>query len=157
MASMNQSTARVFEQRSVIVTTMQRVLEFHQKRQALAVLTPPPIFVQLIRDERTSLTEGELEFVLWFGPFPLRWLAQHEAGPTETSFADRMMRGPLAEWRHEHIFQAVKAGVELTDRVTFAHKPGLAGMLTRLMFDGLPLKILFLYRHWRTKRAVQSQ
>jgi len=157
MASMTQQLTHVFEKRTVIATTMQRILEFHQERGALSALTPPPIFVQLIRDGRTSLTDGDLEFVLWFGPLPIRWLARHEAGPTETSFADRMIRGPLAEWRHEHIFRAVDGGIELRDRVRLAHQPGLKGLLTRLIFDGLPLKMLFLYRHWRTKRAVQSR
>jgi ligand-binding SRPBCC domain-containing protein len=93
--------------------------------------------MQQIKDERTSLTAGEVEFRLWFGPIPVRWLALHEPGPTATSFADRMLRGPLAYWRHEHIFSEVSAGIELLDRITLAHKPGLAGLVTRLVFDGL--------------------
>ncbi|MCY4146051.1 MAG: hypothetical protein OXE95_03740 [Chloroflexi bacterium] len=130
---------------------------FHQDPRALAKLTPPPIFAQLLRDERLSITQGEVEFRLWFGPLPLRWVARHEPGPTTDSFADVQMRGPMAHWRHEHIFRDVPGGVELTDRVTLAHKPGLWGAFTRLAFAGLPLRILFVFRHWRTRRALRKR
>src|SRR5262245_42463225 len=141
----------VFEKRSIFPTTMQRMMAFHEYPRAINRLTPPPIFVQCLRDDRKSLTEGDLTFRLWFGVIPVRWVARHEPGPTETSFADRMMDGPLASWLHEHIFREVPGGVELTDRITFEHKPGLPGLLTRLVFDGLPLRLLFFYRHLRTR------
>lgn len=149
--------AHTYEKRSVIKTTMAKMIAFHQDREALAILTPPPIFVQTHRDDRTAFDAGELEFTLWFGPLPLRWIARHEAGPTETSFADRMVSGPMAYWHHEHIFHEVEGGVELTDRVTLAHQPGLQGFFTRLMFDGLPLRLLFFYRHLRTRMSIAEK
>lgn len=145
---------RVFTKTSVFPATLEKIIRFHDEGGPQS-LTPPPIFVQVHRDDRKSLTEGELEFTLWMGPFPVRWLARHELGPTPTSFADLMVRGPLAYWRHEHIFREVPNGVELTDRVTLEHKPGWRGWLTRLAFDGLPLQILFFYRHLRTRLALR--
>ena len=133
------------------------MVAFHDAPDALRILTPPPLILQCLRDERTSLFSGELEFVLWFGPLQVRWLARHEPGPIETSFIDRMIRGPMAQWEHQHLFRKVEHGVELTDRITFAHKSGLTGLLTRIVFDGLPLRILFFYRHRRTRRALTSR
>jgi ligand-binding SRPBCC domain-containing protein len=150
------SETRVFEHRSVVKTTMEDMLAFHADAKALGILTPPPIFVQLHRDTRTSLTVGELDFTLWMGFIPVRWLARHEPGPTETSFADRMIEGPMKSWLHQHIFRAVEGGVELVDRVTLSHQKGWRGLLSRLMFDGLPLRILFWYRHLRTRLAVEK-
>lgn len=150
------SKTHTFEKRSVMKTTLERMTDFHQDPKAMPKLSPPPIFVQVKRDDRTSLTEGELEFTLWFGPIPIHWLARHEEGPTPHSFADRMIEGPMDYWRHEHIFEETDEGVALIDRVTLAHKPGLKGLLTRLMFDGLPLRILFFYRHLRTRMAVEQ-
>jgi ligand-binding SRPBCC domain-containing protein len=149
--------AHVFQKRTVMKTTMEKMTAFHQDPKALSKLSPPPIFMQLHRDERTSLTQGEIEFTLWFAVIPIRWLAQHQQGPTPNSFADLMLKGPLAYWRHEHIFEPVNGGVALIDRITLAHRPGVAGLITRLMFDGLPLQFLFFYRHLRTKRAVESR
>ena len=147
----------IFIHRSVIPTTMQQIIAFHEDRRALAKLTPPPIFVQVHRDERTSLTEGEIEVTLWFVLLPVRWIARHELGPTETSFADRQIKGPLESWRHEHVFTQVDGGIELTDRVTYQHQQGGRwGLFTRLAFNGLMLRMLFMYRHLRTRLGVRS-
>lgn len=141
--------------RSIFPSTVERVWAFHDDPRALAWLTPPPIFVRVLRDDRTSLTGGEIEFELWFGPVPAHWLARHEPGPIATSFVDRMLQGPTQVWVHEHIIQPYGDGVELLDRITIAHRPGgFWGLFTRLFFDGLPLRMLFTYRHWRTRRAV---
>jgi ligand-binding SRPBCC domain-containing protein len=145
---------KVFQHQSILPTTIERMIAFHNDPRAINRLTPPPMFVQCLRDDRTSLTDGELLFWLWFGPIPIHWLARHEPGPTEYSFQDRMIEGPLDSWLHQHIFKEVPGGIQLTDRVTFAHKPGLPGLLTRLVFDGLPLRFLFIYRHLRTRLGV---
>ena len=148
------ANAHTFVKKSVMKTTLEKMMRFHEDPKALSNLTPPPIFMQLHRDDRTSISEGEIEFTLWFGPVPFRWIARHEEGPTESSFADRLIKGPMAYWRHEHIFTEVDNGVELTDSITLAHHAGIKGLLTRLMFDGIPLRILFFYRHLRTRMAV---
>lgn len=153
---MQPEPSRAFIQTSVIKTTMADIKRFHEDPGALARLTPPLVWMQVQRDDRSSLTAGEIEFTLWFGPLPIRWLARHEAGPTPDSFADAQLRGPLAYWRHEHIFEEVDGGIRLSDRISFAHNRGLRGLFTRLAFDGLPLRLLFLYRHWRTRRALNA-
>jgi len=149
--------AHTYTRRSVMKTTMERMIAFHTDPAALSRLTPPPIFMRMRDDRRVSLTEGELDFTMWFGPIPIQWTAQHQPGPNPDSFADLMVKGPLTYWRHEHIFEEVPGGVALTDRVTLAHKPGLPGLITRLLFDGIPLRILFFYRHLRTRMAVSSR
>ena len=149
-------STRIFEKSSVIKSTMAEIKRFHEAPRALASLTPPPIRMRVKRDDRRSITEGEIAFTLWFGPLPIRWIARHEAGPTPESFADVQVKGPLDYWRHQHFFKEVAGSVELTDRVTLAHRRGLIGLLTRLAFDGIPLRLLFAYRHWRTRQALQS-
>lgn len=146
----------VYEKSTVMNTTLEKMQGFHQSEDAFSKLIPPPMIGQIREDNRSSNTEGDLKFTLWMGPIPIKWHARHEAGPTETSFADLMVSGPMAYWRHEHIFEVVEGGVKLTDRVSLAHKGGIQGILTRLMFDGIPLRILFFYRHLRTKMAVEA-
>lgn len=52
--------------------------------------------------------------------------------------------------------QAVDQGTELRDTVTYAHKAGWRGMLTRLLFGGLPLRALFWHRHCRSARLSSN-
>jgi ligand-binding SRPBCC domain-containing protein len=151
------ANAHTYEKRTVINTTLDKMMAFHEAPDAFSQLVPPPIIVQVIRDDRTSLQEGEIEFNMWFGPIPVRWVAVHENLPEGTGFADRLLKGPMQYWHHRHIFEETPQGVALIDRVTIAHKPGIKGILTRLMFDGIPLRFLFFYRHLRTKMATQNK
>lgn len=149
-------TLKHFDVQSVMPGTVHDLMAFHAEPAALRKLMLPPTFIQVIRDERASLTSGELEFTLWIGPVPIRWVAQHLPGPTASSFTDQMLQGPMAKWEHQHLFEPAPGGTGtiLHDRIRYAHKPGLTGLLTRLVFDGLPLRVLFWYRHWRTRRAL---
>lgn len=150
------SNTKVYEKSTIMNTTLKKMMAFHESPEAFGKLVPPPMIAQLREDHRTSITDGDLKFTLWMGPIPIKWHARHQEGPTETSFADLMIEGPMAYWRHEHIFDVVADGVKLTDRITLAHKDGFQGFLTRLMFDGISLKFLFFYRHLRTKWAVEA-
>lgn len=145
---------KTLEYRSLIPATLAQVEAFHNDLRVFAWLVPPPIIMRIHSDTRTSLTSGAIDFTLWFLLLPVRWTARHEPGPTEHSFQDRMMRGPLRVWVHQHSFRAVEGGTELIDRVTYEHKRGLWGIFTRLFFDGLPLRLLFGYRHWRTRQQA---
>lgn len=147
--------ARVYEKSTVMNTTIEQMIAFHEDPSALSKLTPPPVFAQLLDDQRRSFSDGDLIFRLWLGPIPVRWHARHQAGPTPASFTDVMIAGPMRFWQHDHIFTDLGDGkVRLTDRVTVAHKNGWRGWLTRLVFDGIPLRLLFFYRHLRTRLAV---
>lgn len=145
------SDRRTFTLRSPMPGRLEDLWDFHADPRALRRLTPPPVFVQIREDRRDSLTEGAIDFVLWMGPLPVRWRAVHEPGPTPTSFVDRMIAGPMAYWRHEHLFSKDGTQVYLTDRIELEHRPGLYGWLTRLFFDGPALRGFFQYRHWRTR------
>ncbi len=147
---------KTYEHRSLIPATLAQAEAFHDDPRVFAWLVPPPIIMRIHRDTRTSLTAGEIEFTLWFLLLPVHWLARHEPGPTEHSFQDRMMRGPLRSWVHQHMFREAEGGTELIDRVTYEHKGGPWGIFTRLFFDGLPLRLLFVYRHLRTRRIAPN-
>lgn len=148
-------SSRVYEKHSLIRTSRAAMEAFHSDRLALQKLTPPPVFIQVHADRRKSLTDGELDFTLWFMILPVRWVALHS--PIDApGFADEQVRGPMAAWRHEHIFEETAEGVILKDRITFKHHRGLTGIATRIIFDGLALRFLFFYRHWRTRRSLES-
>jgi ligand-binding SRPBCC domain-containing protein len=157
MSALVPVNARHFEKRIFLPhITVQTLWDFHARPNAFQILTPPPMFIRVHENHLTSLTDGDVRFTLWLTVFPVAWWARHQPGPIETSFADLMIEGPMAYWRHEHLFIAVADGVELVDRITLSHKPGLAGVLTRLFFDGLPLRVLFFYRHLRTRWALRG-
>lgn len=147
-----------FEHRSLIQdVTAEAVLKWHEHPNAFQRLTPPPVFIQVHRRDMPSIRDGEVEFTMWMGPIPVRWHARHEAGPIETSFVDCQVQGPLAAWEHTHTMQPVEGGVELIDHIEIEHPRGWRGLFTRLAFNGVALRGLFIYRHWRTRSGVRSE
>jgi len=131
------------------------VAEFHRDTRALKRLTPPPIFTQLHKVD--PLGEGSVsEFTLWFGPLPVRWTAAHSNVDSQRGFTDTQTRGPLKRWRHTHRFTAESAGLtRIREHVEYEHYAGRRGLLSRLLFARPALWMLFLYRQWATRRALE--
>ncbi len=132
------------------------VSRFHHDTRILKKLSPPPIFLKIHRFE--PLEEGsEAEFTLWFGPLPLRWRAVHSR-VSARGFTDTQAQGPLKHWQHTHRFTAVSPQTtEVHEHIEYNHKPGLAGLATRLLFNNAGLYALFTARKWLTRWHVNRQ
>lgn len=148
---------QVFERSFKVRAPLARVAAFHGDTRALKRLTPPPIFVQLHRVE--PLADGAVaEFTLWFGLLPVRWRAVHSAVDRQRGFTDTQASGPLRHWRHRHAYRALDAHTTLvTDCVEYEHHRGARGLLSRLLFARPALRLLFAFRAWATRRAVQGR
>jgi ligand-binding SRPBCC domain-containing protein len=146
----------VFEYSFTVRAPVAAVAEFHHDTRTLKRLSPPPVFVQLHRID--PLGEGSIsEFTLWLGCLPLRWRAVHSDVDALHGFTDVQARGPLKRWRHTHHFAPVdEAMTRLTEYVEFEHADGWAGLLTRLLFSPVGLRLLFGYRSWATRRALET-
>ncbi len=97
-----------------------------------------------------------MDFTLWLGPLPLRWLARIEnVGPN--GFIDRQLRGPFRSWVHKHTFVPVEETVvEVVDEIELKLRPhpwwALVGLI---MWLSMPL--LFGYRGRKTRRLIQTK
>jgi ligand-binding SRPBCC domain-containing protein len=102
---------------------------------------------------------AELEFTLWLGIVPVRWLARIEAidgVAEEEGFLDRQVRGPFKSWTHTHRFEPLgPRHTMIDDRIEAElslhplHTPVGAAM-----WSGLP--IVFRWRAWRTRRLLEG-
>ncbi|MAU00935.1 MAG: cyclase [Anaerolineaceae bacterium] len=146
----------VFNFKFTVDAPVTAVSHFHHDTRILKKLSPPPIFVQIHRFE--PLGEGsEAEFTLWFGPLPLRWLAIH-SDVSVNGFTDTQARGPLKHWQHTHRFTAVSPQTtQVHEQIEYSHKPGLPGLLSRLLFNKAGLYGLFTARQWLTRWHVRQQ
>ena len=140
----------VFDYSFTVPASLQAVRDFHRDTSALKRLTPPPTIVQLISIE--PLAEGSVSrFVLWVGPLPLRWTAVHR-DVTERGFTDVLAAGPAAAWAHTHRFTPLSSNLtRIDEHIEFQHKPGLWGLVTRLLFSWPNLYFMFTYRKLATR------
>ncbi len=148
--------AAEFVYRFTVSAPLDRVADFHRQTHTLKKLTPPPIFVQFHHLE--PLAEGSrAEFTLWFGPFPVRWEAVHTHVDGSSGFTDTQVRGPLRQWRHQHRFTAVTDGVTcIEERIEIEHQAGPRGWLSRVLYSKPALRLLFLYRQYVTRHALEK-
>jgi ligand-binding SRPBCC domain-containing protein len=131
------------------------VAEFHSRSASMPAITPPPMIVR-VHDAPARLTSGdEMDFTLWAGPVPLRWVAGIEDA-SETGFTDRQVRGPFAHWVHRHSFERVTDDItDVNDQVEAELKRHLLwGAAGLLMWIGMP--VLFAFRGWKTKRILEA-
>ncbi|MEZ4584038.1 MAG: hypothetical protein R3A10_20780 [Caldilineaceae bacterium] len=61
----------------------------------MGAITPPPVIVRVHRAPELLGEGDEMDFTMWLGPLPIRWLARIEQ-VTPVTFVDRQLRGPFA-------------------------------------------------------------
>lgn len=145
----------VFNYSFEVAAPITAVSAFHHDTRALKKLSPPPIFAQIHSYE--PLKDGsKADFTLWFGPFPVHWVAVH-SDVSENGFTDTQVSGPLKFWQHTHHFTAVSASkTRVTEHIEYAHATGLRGIISRLLFNKPALYMLFTARKMLTRRGLTA-
>lgn len=139
-----------------VKATQHEVAEFHRSAASMGSITPPPIIVR-VHSAPQHLAEGDqMDFTLWLGPLPVRWLARIEE-VTPISFVDRQLSGPFGSWRHLHTYLADGPSKTLViDQVQAELSRHWGWKLVGLsMWIGMP--ILFAYRGWMTRRILSGR
>jgi ligand-binding SRPBCC domain-containing protein len=130
------------------------VAAFHYDAN-VKTLTPLPIIAQLHYHEPVA-DGSRSNFTLWFGPWPLHWKVVH-SNVDQNGFTDTQIRGPLKRWRHNHRFIAQSDGTtRVSEHIEYDYRAGLAGLLSRLIFSGPALTMLFTMRKMITRRLVRD-
>ena len=142
----------LFIQSEHIAAPVEEVFRFHERDDALALLSPPFPPVRVI--ERTGgIAEGARVELLAGG---FRWVAVHSAYAKDRYFVDEQVRGPFASWVHRHEFAPEGSGTRLTDRVEYRLKGGrIVETLFGWLVD-LGLRRMFHYRHRVTRRVCEG-
>jgi ligand-binding SRPBCC domain-containing protein len=145
-----------YQHRFRVNAPLAAVANFHAQSASMGAITPPPVVVR-VHHAPARLNEGdEMDFTMWLGPLPVRWLARIE-DVSSTGFTDRQLRGPFRQWVHHHTFvpvdETTTAVVDEIELVLRWHP--LWGVVGLGMWLSLPL--LFAYRGWKTRRLIEAQ
>ncbi len=138
----------VYEKSSVIDVPVKSLFNWHGNPGALERYSPPWDPVKVLENDGSIEPGSRVLLRMKAGPFPYRWLAEHRELAEGESFTDEQIRGPFAEWRHRHLFEALdKRSSRLTDRIEY--RLPLHGLLSRLPFMNINKRLerIFTYRH----------
>lgn len=125
----------------------------------LLSLTPP--FLNLKMTNEVQGTEAYAGQVITyrvkplFG-WPLFWMTEIKAVEKEKFFVDEQRLGPYRIWHHEHHFQSIEGGVQMTDLVHYALPLGFVGSLAHRLMVKRKLEQIFLYRYERVTEIFGS-
>jgi ligand-binding SRPBCC domain-containing protein len=134
---------RLFVKSVLIEAPVRDVFGFHERADALTLLSPPFPPVRVI--SRVGGIKTGAQVVLKVGL--VRWIARHIAYEKDRLFVDEQIRGPFRSWVHRHEFEAVDGKTRLTDRIEYQLH---GGPLANLLFGSIINMVLgnmFRYRH----------
>ncbi len=143
----------VFERSVLIDAPVEEVFAFHERPDALLLLSPPFPPVRLIQRTGQGI---ELKSRLELKIGPLRWVALHTAWARNRHFEDRQEEGPFDQWIHRHEFESIGKRTRLTDRIEY-RLPG--GPLINGLFGwavNLGLRNMFRHRHKVTRQLCEK-
>jgi ligand-binding SRPBCC domain-containing protein len=129
------------------------VFGFHERDDALALLSPPFPPVRVVR--RTGGIRSGAEVELRVAGI-IRWLARHTVYEPDRLFVDEQVSGPFRRWVHRHEFESVGTRTRLTDRVSYELPGGrLVNALAPLAAEA-GLRRMFAHRHRVTKQHCEA-
>ncbi len=144
-----------FEYSSFIDAPVEVVFAFHQRPDAIELLTPPERNIEVVHRSGGIEAGAIVEFLIPVGPFRIRWLAHHIAYEKNRVFIDEQRKGPFAAWVHAHHFAVEGEGTRLTDSIEFAMPGGRMVEAVAGRWIKRDLRRMFEYRHEVTKKYCE--
>jgi ligand-binding SRPBCC domain-containing protein len=124
------------------------VWDFFATPRNLDEMTPPAVKFQILGAVAPSMYAGQL-IDYRISPMPgiwCRWRTEIRHVRERAYFVDEQRLGPYKFWYHEHCFDPVPGGVQMTDRVTYEIGWGPAGWLADRLWVRGQLERIFDYR-----------
>ena len=141
-----------FVKQTLIRASTERVFEFHEQPDVLALLIPPWESARIIQPARISEVGSQaIVETKVLGPITSRWVAQHTFYDPPHAFEDVQIKGPFRSWRHRHIVDAVGDGAILRDEIDYEPPLWFLGRALAPILVHKRLQRLFDYRHEVTR------
>ena len=124
--------------------------DFFSSPLNLAKITPPEMkfVVTSSYNADTKIYPG---MVITYKVSPLlgikmNWMTEITHVKDQEYFVDDQRVGPYAIWHHEHHFEAIKGGVKMMDKLTYAIPYGIIGRLANKLLVAKEVQKIFIYR-----------
>ena len=144
----------IFEKRTRIAASPEKVFAFHEAPDALERLTPPWENARVLEKSGGIEVGARVVLEMRLGPIPTRWVAEHTRYEKNRMFHDSQRSGPFRRWEHTHLMEPDGAGgCWLSDRIDYELPLGALGDLAGGWVVRRKLARMFEYRHEVTRRA----
>jgi ligand-binding SRPBCC domain-containing protein len=129
--------------------SMEECWKFFSTPQNLKVITPPGLnFKMLFEDTEEEMYPGQIigHIVHPIMNIPIKWLTQITHIEKGRYFIDEQRLGPYKLWIHEHRFEPIPHGVEMSDTIYYKMPYGILGRLLNALKVKNDLENIFSFR-----------
>ncbi|MDQ6664626.1 MAG: SRPBCC family protein [Acidobacteriota bacterium] len=138
----------VFEYRTRIPASAERVFAWHERPEALQKLIPPGDPVTILEHTGGIRDGARVVLAMGYRPFKLRWVARHKSYVEGRQFIDFQEKGPFKFWEHTHIVEPDGPDAcFLLDHIEYELPFGALGRFLGGRLARKKLEKTFAYRH----------
>jgi ligand-binding SRPBCC domain-containing protein len=148
----------ILEFSTEINATQKELFDFHTNFKNVAIVTPPVFKVRFVTipdsmAEGSEMTIEIKQFGLW-----MPWDVKVEKLIQNSLMVDYQSgRGPFKYWKHEHQFTERNNKTILKDRIEYQLPFGILGLLIDVIVMRFVQKMVFAYRHKKTKEYFSAR
>ncbi len=149
----------IFKTTQFIKTDLDSCWKFFSDPSNLANITPPSMnfrikFPQPVPDMyQGMIIRYKVSPLL---SIPVEWITEISHVSKPYYFVDYQMKGPYKVWHHQHFFEEVEGGIQITDVVTYILPMGILGSLIAGRLVKKKIEGIFDYRKKIIERVFPS-
>lgn len=147
----------VFETNVSVQSSLDDAFELLIKPQTLAEISPPAAQITIVKAPERFENGSQFEFTLGGFGLPQRMIHEIFDVLPPSGFSERVIKSPIKQWVHEHIFEPAGDGVVIIDRITFEPPGGIIGFMLTEEKILQSLEGGFVHRHAALKRLLQTK
>ncbi|MBK7649773.1 MAG: SRPBCC family protein [Flammeovirgaceae bacterium] len=136
--------------KQVIPISRQEAWKFFSSPENLNKITPPEMgfSIRYISGENKTYAGQIIAYQIKILPgLFVNWVTEISHVIDQHYFVDEQRMGPYAFWHHQHHFNEIEGGTEITDEVNYAIPLGVLGRLAHWLFVGRKVNAIFDYRY----------
>ncbi|MBT7191440.1 MAG: SRPBCC family protein [Anaerolineae bacterium] len=143
---------RLYRQQ-IVPASLDEVWAYFATPQNLNEMTPDDMKFEIVHGGEGKMFQGQLvEYRVQFMPLiKSLWLTEIAQVKEGSYFVDEQRIGPYSLWYHEHRFEAVEGGTQITDQVSYVMPFGFLGDIVHALWVGHRLKGIFDFRTVKVK------
>ncbi|WP_121353407.1 SRPBCC family protein [Flavisolibacter nicotianae] len=144
------SKVYVLYSRQHVPASLDAVWTFFSDANNLLAVTPPGLNLKVTNEVYGKTVYAGQVMTYTVKPLlgiPLAWMTEITHVVEKKYFVDEQRKGPYTLWHHQHHFNAVDGGVEMTDLVHYRLPFGPLGSLVHSLVVKKELEKIFTYRY----------
>ncbi|OGB65303.1 MAG: hypothetical protein A2Y94_01305 [Caldithrix sp. RBG_13_44_9] len=136
-----------FSTTSHLENPIEEIFQFFSNAENLSRVTPPHLKFEILTSLPIEMKKGTLiEYRLKIHHLPVYWQTEITVWEPPFRFVDVQLKGPYRKWVHEHKFEKMRAGTQMTDLVEYALPGGPFAPIINKIFVGKDIKKIFSFR-----------